>query len=199
MKTIKLSLVALATLFSFTFANAQFGLQAGYSTQNQTTSVDGNEAGSNSISGFYIGPVYEMSVQGPVSLTYGLLYSYLTGDHWSSLLPDPKMVGHQLDLPVRVQFGFPVAEDISLIGFAGPNFSFVVSEKVGDTNLADVKMENGKKKYSPFDVQLGLGAGVKFKMLTLKASYDWGMLDRENSDTQTIKANDLKIGIAYNF
>lgn len=196
MKAIKLSIVALATILTFGIANAQVGIQAGYSSQTVTTTV-GSTSASENLHGFHIGPVYEMNVQGPVSLTYGLFYNYMTGD-WEG----DKAVLHQLDLPVRIKVGAEVANDISLFGFAGPNFSLALSEKVGDTNLKDVPnpTDSSKKLYSPFDLQLGVGAGVKIKMLTIKASYDWGLFNRTTmGDAMVVKANDLKISLAYNF
>ena len=68
MKTIKLSLVAFATFFVIG-ANAQVGLQAGYSNSKETGS-------GLSLNGFHIGPAAEMTIQGPISLQYALLYNY---------------------------------------------------------------------------------------------------------------------------
>lgn len=197
MKAIKLSLVALATVLFFGVANAQVGIEVGYSSQIPSTTTAAGTAKGTTLNGFHIGPVYEMSVQGPVSLSYGLLYNYLTATESSV-----KTVAHRLDLPVRVQAGFPIADGIKILAFAGPNFTMSLGQKVGSLNLADVPntLDPSKKMFSPFDIQLGAGIGVSYKMITLKGSYDWGMLNRTTmGDAMSIKANDLKIGVAYNF
>ena len=60
-------------------------------------------------------------------------------------------------------------------------------------------MSDGSKRYSMFDLQLGAGAGLKFNNLGVKFSYDWGMLDRDNSDSGIWKNNDMKVGLFVNF
>ena len=70
MKTIKLSLVALATVLTMG-ASAQVGIQAGYSSSKV---VDSDVT----LNGFHVGPTAEMTIQGPISLQYALLYNYLT-------------------------------------------------------------------------------------------------------------------------
>lgn len=211
MKAIKFSIAALAVIFSFGMANAQIGIEAGYGNQNSKTSGSATHPvynvaipveNSTIMNGFHIGVTYEMSVQGPVALTYGLSYNYFTGNsnYTKPTVETKKSTGQRLDLPFRIQVGIPVADGVSVIGFAGPNFTMSLGQKVGDTNLADEKTLAGdKKKWNAFDLQLGGGLGLKFKMMTLKASYDWGMLNRINEPGVTTKGNDVRVGLSYNF
>lgn len=210
-------MVALATIFAFGIANAQLGVEAGYSNQNSTTSgsfthpvlsIPVSVANTTLMNGFYVGAVYELNVQGPIGLSYGLKYNYLTGNSKTttstpiptSATTDSVSTGHRLDLPVRIQAGFPIGGDIKLLAFAGPNFTMSLGQKVGNTNLADKMTKAGDKKmYNAFDIQLGGGVGVSYKMVTLKASYDWGLLNRNNETGFTTKANDLRIGLSYSF
>ena len=235
MKSIKkISLVALATVLSISFASAQVGIQAGYSSSKFSK----NEI---TLNGFYVGPVYNMSIQGPFSLQYGLLYTYLTAKNDYQLeeevttprgnrldLPlrvaasgfvtnsSSTITAHRLDLPVRLAATFPLGNGISAFVFGGPNFNFGISQvqtnlsysndywgmryetNGEDENFYKIEMEDGKKRFSPFDIQLGAGAGLQFNQLSLRFSYDWGMLDRDNS-AGVWKNNDMKVGIAYNF
>lgn len=211
MKLIKLSLVALATIFTFGVSTAQVSIQAGYSNQISTTSGAATHPiahisipveNTTTLNGFYVGVAYEMNVQGPVGLTYGLTYNYLTGDskYTKPTVETKDAVGHRLDLPVRIQGDFPLSEDIKLLVFAGPNFTMSLGQKVGDVNLADeMTLAGDKKKWNAFDLQLGGGLGLKFKSVTLKASYDWGMLNRINEPGVTTKGNDIRVGLSYNF
>jgi len=206
MKAIKLSLVALATLFTIG-ANAQVGLQAGYSSSKV---VDSDVT----LSGFHVGPSGEMTVQGPISLQYALLYNYLTKSSSATLLGQTvksTTTAHRLDLPFRVAATIPMGNGLSAFVFGGPNFEYALSQKTtGSTsgffsgsvegeNIYTTKMSDGKKRYSPFDVQLGVGGGLKYNALSLRVSYDWGMLDRDNADNSVWKNNDLKVSLGYNF
>ena len=201
MKAIKLSMVALATVLTFGFANAQVGVQAGYSSE---TVKSGDE--SYSLKGFHVGPTYEMSIQGPVSLQYGLLYNYLTAKEDFYGVAGATETKHVIDIPVRVAATFPIASGISAYVFGGPNFNIGLADNVKATALGVSKTINLYKKsedldaaYSRFDVQLGLGAGVKYNNIGIKFSYDFGMLNRVKDADPAVKANDLKIGLTYDF
>ena len=201
MKSIKkISLVALATVLSISFASAQVGIQAGYSISKDASS-------DASLNGFHVGPVYNMTIQGPISLQYGLLYNYLTTkkEYWG--IANSTTTAHRLDLPVRIAATFPLSGAISAFVFGGPNFNYALSQttklesslgSAESTNIYKIEMSDGKKHYSPFDLQLGAGAGLQFNQLSLRFSYDWGMLDRNNGPG-VWKNNDMKVGIAYNF
>lgn len=211
----KLSLVALAAILSITFASAQVGIQAGYGTQTRTFenpalvslgSVLGDQF---TLSGFHVGPVADLHIQGPISLQYGLFYNYLTANK-KILTNDVKITSHGLDLPVRVKASFAFGDGLSFFVFGGPNFNYAVAELVdlngtrfypGQQNesIYTWKEIGGEKMYSPFDLQLGAGAGLQFKALSVRFSYDFGMLDKDNSENGVWKNNDMKVGVALTF
>ncbi len=209
MKSIKkIALIAVAAIMSISLANAQVGIQAGYSMSTNTS----NEI---SLNGFHVGPIYNMSIQGPISLQYGLLYNYLTKQSegtFVGITGTSTTTAHRLDLPVRVAASFPLTSELNAFVFGGPNFNFGLSQKndgtadfwglgsldVESENIYKIEMSDGKKLISPFDLQLGLGGGLQYKNMGVRVSYDWGMLDRNNSDN-IWKNNDLKVGLFYNF
>ncbi|VBB48035.1 conserved exported hypothetical protein [uncultured Paludibacter sp.] len=216
MKTMKLSLLALATLLSFSLSNAQtgIGLQAGY---DMSTPVYNGTSG-KSLNGFHVGPTYDLTIQGPIGLQYGLLYNYLTATETGSYLNGgvtytSKATAHRLDLPVRLTVSFPLSPGISAFVAGGPNFNYAFSQSVDKftnyfdsasgvsegKNIYTAEYESGKKTYAPFDVQLGLGAGLKFNNAGIRVTYDWGVLDRDNRDDSKWTNNDLKVGLFYNF
>lgn len=209
MKSIKkISLVALAAILSITFANAQVGVQAGYSMMK--TTVDNSKASN----GFHVGPIYNMSLQGPISLQYGLLYNlYLSSDDKTTGSGDLRTgavitrTAHQFDVPVRVAATFPIASSISAFAFAGPNFNlglasgsstqaWALGKKAGDPVKVDYYED---KNISRFNLQLGLGAGLQYSNMGVKFSYDFGLLDMHKSDAIDYKVNGLKVGLFYNF
>ena len=201
MKSIKkITLVALAAVLSISFATAQVGIQAGYS---MSTNVNSEV----SLNGFHVGPTYNLTIQGPISLQYGLLYNYLTKKN-ESFATTKTTTAHRIDLPVRVAASFPFGNGISAFVYGGPNFNFGLSQNsnfgVGSIsaygkNIYTLKKSDDKSLYSPFDLQLGVGGGIQYNNFGVKVGYDWGMLDRDNSDNFVWKNNDLKVGLFFNF
>ncbi|MGC3977270.1 MAG: porin family protein [Paludibacteraceae bacterium] len=199
MKAIKLSMVALATLLTFGFANAQDGLgvQAGFSTETVKPGDD-----SYSLKGFHVGPTYEMSIQGPISLQYGLLYNYLT--HKETILTtDVTETKHVIDIPVRLAATFPVVSGIKAYVFGGPNFNIGLSDQISAKGVDEkynlYKDNEYTGKYSRFDVQLGVGGGVKYNSFGIRASYDFGLLNRIKDADPAVTGNSLKIALTYDF
>lgn len=201
MKAIKLSMVAMATVLTFGFANAQdgTGLQAGYSTE--TTKQGDN---TSILKGFHVGPTYEMSIQGPISLQYGVLYNYLTASTGFMGITGTE-TKHTVDIPVRLAATFPLVNGVSAFAFGGPNFNIGIADNIkvsalGLSSTTNLYSDNDLDiKYSRFDVQLGAGVGLKYKNFGVKASYDWGLLNRLKDADPTVTANALKISLFYNF
>ena len=203
MKTIRLYVFLLAALVTFG-VSAQIGLQAGYSNERINVKASGISVKMATLNGFHVGPVAEMKVQGPISLQYALLYNFLTGkpnpDLFGELLNDSKITYHTLDLPVRIAGTFPISEGISAFVFGGPNFNFgLVAKETSGGESTDLYSQDGG--FKRFDLQLGFGAGLKFNALSLRASYDFGLLNKmkDVEGDGTVKANDLKISLAYMF
>ncbi len=205
MKAIKLSMVALATVLSFGIASAQtgFGVQAGYSMHASTIKD------SKALNGFHVGPTYELGIQGPISMQYGLLYNFATYKSSGSVtLPligtisgSTTNTSHSLDIPVRVVATFPMSGNVSAFVFGGPNFNIGLADNVTATINSNSSTKNlyDNKDYSRFDLQLGLGAGLKYNNMGLRVSYDFGMLNRIKDADPAYKFNDLKVGLFYNF
>lgn len=209
MKSIKkIFLVAIATLLSISFASAQFGVQAGFSmTKTAEKDADG-------INGFHVGPTFNLTIQGPISLQYGLLYnlyieSEKTDKEYNSWLVT-KSTLHQIDIPVRVAATFPLSGGISAFAFAGPNFNFGLAGNSSLTTYIDGKKSDKfsfvgddiyktDKDLSRFNLQLGLGAGFQYDNMGVRFSYDFGLLDMHKSDAINYRDNGLKVGLFFNF
>ena len=193
MKSIKkISLVALATILSISFASAQVGIQAGY-TSNKS-SVENSKA----MNGFHVGPIYNMSIQGPVSLQYGLLYNYVTAS--STVLGiTGKSTNHSIDIPVRVAASFPFASGFSSFVFAIPAFNIGLANPITNS-LTNDKLDLYKDfDMQRFDLMLGAGAGLQYNNIGLKFSYDFGMLNRYKDADPAQTVNSMKVGLFYNF
>lgn len=205
MKKIRFGLLALVVMMSVG-ASAQVGLVAGYSN---SVAVGSDE----NLNGFHIGPAAEIDIQGPISLQYALMYNYLRNSSEATVIGqtvESTTTAHTLDLPVRLTAKMALGEGLNLFVFGGPNFNYAISQKTKGsiTGAVDTSIEgdniykdeyaSGKKTYSPFDLQLGVGAGLGFKAVSVRVSYDWGMLDRDNREDFEWKNNDLKLSLVFN-
>lgn len=205
MKKIRFGLLALVVMMSVG-ASAQVGLVAGYSN---SVAVGSDE----NLNGFHIGPAAEIDIQGPISLQYALMYNYLRNSSEATVVGqtvESTTTAHTLDLPIRLTAKMALGEGLNLFVFGGPNFNYAISQKTKGsiTGAVDTSIEgetiykaeyaSGKKTYSPFDLQLGVGAGLGFKDISVRVSYDWGMLDRDNREDFEWKNNDLKLSLVFN-
>lgn len=205
MKKIRFGLLALVVMMSVG-TSAQVGLVAGYSN---SVAVGSDE----NLNGFHIGPAAEIDIQGPISLQYALMYNYLRNSSEATVIGqtvESTTTAHTLDLPVRLTAKMALGEGLNLFVFGGPNFNYAISQKTKGsiTGAVDTSIEgdniykdeyaSGKKTYSPFDLQLGVGAGLGFNDISVRVSYDWGMLDRDNREDFEWKNNDLKLSLVFN-
>ena len=205
MKKIRFGLLALVVMMSVG-ASAQVGLVAGYSN---SVAVGSDE----NLNGFHIGPAAEIDIQGPISLQYALMYNYLRNSSEATVIGqtvESTTTAHTLDLPVRLTAKMALGEGLNLFVFGGPNFNYAISQKTKGsiTGAVDTSIEgeniykdeyaSGKKTYSPFVLELGVGAGLGFNDISVRVSYDWGMLDRDNREDFEWKNNDLKLSLVFN-
>lgn len=195
--TIKL-FAAIALVSLSISANAQ-GFQIGYI--NQTTTGTGIFETNNSLDGVQAGLSYDMSIQGPVSLNYGLTYAYLF-NNMDNMISTTNTTAHQLDLPVRLVIAFPFSEDFNAFAYGGPNFSYALANKTkttvaGVSGIYDLYGDNSN--ISQFNLQAGVGAGISFKKVILKVGYDWGLIDLNETDLVERKTNALTASIGVRF
>lgn len=205
MKKIRFGLLALVVMMSVG-ASAQVGLVAGYSN---SVAVGSDE----NLNGFHIGPAAEIDIQGPISLQYALMYNYLRNSSEATVVGqtvESTTTAHTLDLPIRLTAKMALGEGLNLFVFGGPNFNYAISQKtkgsitgavdtsIEGENIYKAEYASGKKTYSPFDLQLGVGAGLGFNDISVRVSYDWGMLDRDNREDFEWKNNDLKLSLVFN-
>lgn len=205
MKKIRFGLLALVVMMSVG-ASAQVGLVAGYSN---SVAVGSDE----NLNGFHVGPAAEIDIQGPISLQYALMYNYLRNSSEATVVGqtvESTTTAHTLDLPIRLTAKMALGEGLNLFVFGGPNFNYAISQKtkgsitgavdtsIEGENIYKAEYASGKKTYSPFDLQLGVGAGLGFNDISVRVSYDWGMLDRDNREDFEWKNNDLKLSLVFN-
>lgn len=195
MKTVKY-LVATLTLVALALSvSAQGNIQIGYVQPTSLTTISGART-SQTMDGIQAGFNYTMAVKTPVSMQFGLLYSYLFKNK-SIATVDTKLQGHSLDVPVDVIVTFPLNGDLRLCAFGGPNFSYMLAKTIKVGNLDSYDLYKDDSNAQRFNLQLGLGAGLLFQDYGIKFRYNWGMVDLDKSSAVKTFGNSFAISLTY--
>jgi hypothetical protein len=154
---------------------------------------DAGSAQSNSGSGFYLGGAYNFDLTelgvGYLSFEPGLQWVY---NHVDDNGYDFKE--HFINVPLMFNYNYPIASDVTLIGYAGPTLSFGVSCK--DDNDIDYYDDYLKQ----FDVKLGIGfAAVFMDHFKVDVGYNWGLVNRYDGDAADMHHKYVHLGVAYVF
>ncbi|MBO7100427.1 MAG: outer membrane beta-barrel protein [Bacteroidales bacterium] len=201
-------------------ANAQIGINAGYATQNYySTYTNGNTNYNDTImmSGFFVGGNYNLNLTGDINLFVGLQLRYNTySDSASGTIyglangkvkrNDEQML---IDVPILVNYGFNLTDDLKLSVFAGPTISYALSGKTTVTSSGNVLFLSGSStdeinwynadegNMSPLDVSFTLGLNFDYKGFRLFGGFNMGMMNLSKEDKTTMKGNNLFVGIGY--
>lgn len=137
-----------------------------------------------------------------------------------------RMKNHYLDIPVHLQIGVPILGVVRVFAYGGPKFVFGLahntiyelslgdgpsgeirynhfSGKIKGAGFDDETLDNyaqGQPTYKRFDIMMGVGGGVElFKHLTVKAGYEWGLMNLSKADGMTINRNQFVVSAGLSF
>ena len=183
-----LTVVALTTTVSF--AQAQFGIKAGFNNSAiGSSNSDMNELISSK-SGMQFGGVAMFELSDAIQLRTGALYS----QKGATILDE---ISYALDyLEVPVDFAFMLGDGGFALG-AGPYFAFVMSAKAKlDGESEDIEDISG--------MDLGLNFGASYlinEQILIDARYGMGLmnLDSDSDSDETILNGALQISVGYVF
>ena len=136
-----------------------------------------------------------------------------------------KTKNHYLDIPVHLQIGVPILGVVRVFAWGGPKFIVGLSSKttmdasvldtetsvtynhyngkVTGAGLGDNEISAGSENmptYKRFDIMMGVGGGVElFKHVTVKAGYEWGLMNLSKTDGMTINRNQFVVSAGLSF
>lgn len=112
-----------------------------------------------------------------------------------------KMSYNNLEIPLLVKYGLKAGDDIAILPFLGPVFSYAVSGKFkhpivgGETNtIEDSTFDYLKRANMGFK----LGCGAEYENLYLEAGYQFGVTDISKSD-DAVHTNAFFVNFGVNF
>lgn len=209
MKKILTSVLAASLMLLGTSAFAQVSVGAGYvNSKNTYTTSSGSTNASEPMNGFYVGVDYNVPIGDIFGMSAGVNYEFLTSkDYELGSFLKGKYTEQYINVPVRLNAGFGLADGVRLFVFGGPTFSYGLSaQSEGNVSVAGIdlggKYDNYQKAgWNRFDVMVGGGAGLDLMdKIRLTVGYDLGMFNRLPKDSSDkLNRNKLHAGIAFLF
>ncbi|MBR5925342.1 MAG: PorT family protein [Bacteroidales bacterium] len=178
-------------------ANAQIGVNVGYTSKN-FTNVMNNEAG------LFAGANYNIELVNGICVAPGVEFAMLnyTKDE------NNYQKENYLAVPIMFNYGLQLADGFKLVPYLGPTISFGLSSVIkggasawGITvTTGDVDMYDGTD-YNKLDILIGGGVALDvMDMIRAFVGYNQGLLNRNNdADGSVIKTSGVNFGVAYLF
>ena len=107
-----------------------------------------------------------VSSSSPVFLESGFYYTQRGGKDG-----DVSMTLKNLEIPIVIKYGIKASDDIAVLPFLGPYFSYGIGGKIKDDDYE----ESSYNVVNHGDMGLKLGCGVEYDMLYLEAGYQFGI------------------------
>ncbi len=121
-----------------------------------------------------------------------------------------------LQIPINAKLSYPINDNFSIFGFAGPYVAFALSGKIsaeytetyyGETESDKISEKikfgsnEGEDYLKRFDFGLNFGVGTEYKGCFLKAQYDLGLsnISVYSEEGAKIKNRNFGISIGYMF
>lgn len=215
-KTFAIVVCAAAMLFAGK-ANAQLGINVGYAPVTLSkTFTNGNTKTTSSfeMNGFFAGVTYNYGIQNNLGVAFGLQLRYNTktttsaGDFFGLASGSDKYHYTQLlfDVPVLVNYSFPLGSEAKLTAFAGPSFSIAASGNshktstqtiVGTTSTSesDQAWYGDNSNNNRFDLTAAFGVQLQYSQFRLFGGYRLGLIDLDSRDNYKTTSAGIFVGL----
>ncbi len=211
MKRIITTILAASMMLIGTSAFAQASVGLGFANSPVKMSLLGFSQ-TYSLNGLYVGGSYNIALgSSGLGVAPGLYYTFLTKDKVADFegYASGSFSEHYISVPVMLNFGFELAEDIVGRIYAGPTLAYgIASDFKYGSDVKDLPISASFSVYDAlpydrFDLMLGGGIAVDFyDMVRFDVGYDYGMLNRYDgvgSSLLKINRSQIHAGVSYLF
>ena len=214
MKTIFLFVCCCSVIYSF--GQIKLGIQCGYN--NSTFSPQTGWIKTNSLNKFQAGLATEIKLKKNFFLQSGLLVSgkgsHVENNSFSDAGSITDVSLYYLQLPLNIQFKYPLNRNIKLVGGAGLYGSMGISgtEKGEAYTIEGYVPFHNKVKYKnssvsdgnvtpikPFDAGYNMLAGIEWQNFQLTGSYNYGFVNVYPDAETELKNRVFNISLTYLF
>lgn len=217
-KTIAIVVCAAAMLLAGK-ANAQLSINAGYAPVTftaATTVGNSTTTTSSELNGFFVGATYNYGIIKDLGVAFGLEARLNTKSSTGSsnfvvISGNSKSRTTQVlfDVPVLLNYSFPLNKDAKLSALAGLAFSYAV---YGNTHVttttstiisgpatseSDYPMYGDNSNNKRFDVTLPIGLQFQYKDYRLFGGYRFGLADLNTNNNIKTTSSGIFIGLGY--
>ena len=181
--------------FSLDKNSVYYGARMGLNLASM--SGDGTDANSMK-AGLNLGGVVGLRVSpsSPVFLESGFYYTQRGGKDG-----DDKMTIKYLEIPLILKYGIKATDDIAILPFAGPYFSYGIGGRLKG-KYEGVKFDESSFNYVNHpDMGLKVGCGAEYDMLYFEVGYQFGIANIADDDVidETVHGNALFLNFGVNF
>lgn len=212
-KRIKITLTLLLFAAGSGVFAQNFGVELGYINPMRTGSAEST----TNFRGLRFGGTAQFNLKYNFSLLSGALYQVVYANKTQHYTYGDSVQyntwGHSIDIPLRLQYTYQIANYLKVFGFAGPNFniglaqpqkitaSFTPESALGTlTGIESGNYDLYKRALiHRFNFQLGAGGGIQFRNYQLKAGYDFGINSINAVDTGSLRQGGWYISLSYQF
>ena len=191
--------------------NVYYGLRLGLNLASVSgDEVAGNKADLGMKAGMVLGGVIGLRVSGntPLFLESGAYYSERGGKK------DKITASYNcLDIPLLIKYGIQVSDNIALLPYVGPYFSYAFSGKTKQPHIDDKgNFTSVTDKVGTFDEKRAItggfsranmgfkvGCGAEYNKLYLEAGYQIGITNISKVDDRSAHSNALYVNFGINF
>ncbi|MBP3237344.1 MAG: PorT family protein [Bacteroidales bacterium] len=216
MKKILTSILTISMVLAGTTAFAQASIGLGF--LNSTDIMKDNIKDVN-LNGFYVGADYNFALgTSGIGVAPGINYQLVTKSDsnlgYSGTLGKANIKGDRtqmfITVPVMFNYGFQMGDGLVGRFYAGPTMSVGVYDKIKSKTSGEIlgiKFSSDDKTdmfdnddYRRFDVMLGGGFALDcYDMVRFKVGYDYGLINRWDSDDVKNHRGQAYFGVAYLF
>jgi len=175
--------------FSFDKSSLYYGARIGLNM-----SGIGGDASMGTKTGMTLGGVVGMRVSNALFLESGLYYTQRGGKE------DGTTAGlNYLEIPALIKYGIQATDEIAIIPFVGPYFSYAISGRIKnkDLNQDQSSFRDGSFKHP--DMGFKFGVGADYNKLYLEIAYQAGVANISKADPVTAHGHAFNINFGVNF